>query len=64
MAKTGKPERSDSAPRRRPEGGGRGRRPERPQGVEAEQTREAEESRRAHGADASKSVKKGHTGGR
>ena len=64
MAKTGKSKLPDAAAQRQPEEGGKGRKPGPSQGVEAEQAREVEESRRAQGADASKSVKKKHTGGR
>ncbi len=61
MAKSSKPRRPVGAARARSAEGGR---PDPPQKVEAEQAREADEIRQARGADASKSVKKRHTGGR
>lgn len=64
MAKSGKPRRPIAAPQGPPAEDFKGGRPGQPRDVEAEQTREAEEGRRARDADASKSVKKKHAGGR
>jgi hypothetical protein len=64
-AQVGKHSRSAAIPeQQRKRGGNKGGKLEPPHPDEAEQTREREESRKARSADASKSVKKGHTGGR
>jgi len=61
MAKSRRSRRPVPDPQGQPAEGGR---PNPPHRVEAEQAREVRESQRASSADASKSVKKKHTGGR